>query len=349
MVAVCRTVGEAIAASPTAHTVVVKSTVVPGTTDGIVTSTIEAASGRRVGEGLGIGMNPEFLTEGRAVADFLSPDRLVLGANDSGTHEVLSELYRRVDPQVPRLRTNTRTAEMIKYASNALLATSISFANEIADLCTAVGDVDIVDVMFGVHTSDYLSPRSEDGRIEAPIAAFLEAGCGFGGSCLPKDLRALIAEGERRGVALPLLRGVLATNESRTPGLLALLESAAGSIRGLRVALLGIAFKPDTDDVRESPAIPIAEALVDAGAVVTAHDPVVRSVPEPLRVLGIGLEPNLAAALNGAEAIVLVTSWDDYRELPRLLQGRQPGPIVLDGRRVLEPSSIERYVGVGRG
>jgi UDPglucose 6-dehydrogenase/GDP-mannose 6-dehydrogenase len=294
-------------------------------------------------------MNPEFLTEGRAVADFLSPDRLVLGANDTETHGVLSELYESVGSSVPRLLTNTRTAEMIKYASNALLATMISFSNEIADLCVAAGDIDVVDVMAGVHASEYLSPLSpRDGRIKAPITSFLEAGCGFGGSCLPKDLKAIIGEGERHAVALPVLRGALETNGARPHELIRALEEI-GEIRGLRVTLLGVAFKPDTDDVRESPAVPIAEGLVAKGAVVTLHDPVVRVVPAPLEALGIGLEPDLATALAAADALVLVTSWDAYRELPELVSRAGLSPIVLDGRRMFDPSSFTRYVGIGRG
>ena len=229
VVSASRAVGEAIAGKDGHHTVIVKSTVVPGTTDEVVTPALEGASGRRAGDGIGVGMNPEFLTEGTAVADFMTPDRLVLGANDDRTHAVLGELYEAVPPKVPRLLTSTRTAEMIKYASNALLATMISFANEIADQCVAVGDIDVVDVMRGVHTSDYLSPIGPAGeRVTAPITAFLEAGCGFGGSCLPKDLRALVAEGERRGRRVPLLRSVLETNEGRPDEVLRQLGAAVG-------------------------------------------------------------------------------------------------------------------------
>ena len=170
------------------------------------------------GSGFGVGVNPEFLTEGQAVSDFMASDRLVLGGIDDRTHAVLEELYRSFPTSVPRLRTDTRTAEMIKYTSNSLLATMISFANEIGNLCAAVGDVDVAEVMQGVHLSHYLSPFAPDGsRVRAPIAAFLEAGCGFGGSCLPKDVRALIAEGERREQPMRVLRAVIETNEEQ-PG-----------------------------------------------------------------------------------------------------------------------------------
>jgi UDPglucose 6-dehydrogenase len=350
VVSASRAVGEAIAGKDGYHAVVVKSTVVPGTTDGPVTTVLEDASGRKAGNGLGIGMNPEFLTEGRAVSDFLSPDRLVLGANDDRTHAALRELYEPLDASVPRLLTSTRTAEMVKYASNALLATMISFANEMANFCAEVGDVDVVDVLRGLHASDYLSPVGPGGeRVKAPITSFLEVGCGFGGSCLPKDVRALAVEGERRGRRMPMLRAVLDTNRSQPDEVLRLLESAVQSLAGLRVTVLGLAFKPDTDDVRETPAVPIVERLVSRGADVTLHDPVVRTVPDEIAQLGLRLEPDLERALQDAECVVLVTRWDDYEAVPALLANRDPAPVFLDGRRMLDPAAFSRYVGIGRG
>ena len=342
-------VGAALGEKNGHHTVVVKSTVVPGTTDGVVTATVETASGRRAGEGLGVGMNPEFMTEGRAVRDFVTPDRLVLGASDPRTHDALLELYAPVSNTVPRLLTNTRTAEMIKYASNALLATMISFANEMANLCEEFGGVDVVDVMEGLHASDYLSPFGPDGeRIRAPITAFLEAGCGFGGSCLPKDLRALIAEADRRGRPVPVLRAVLETNEQRADEMLRKLEAALGGVQGRSVTVLGVAFKPDTDDVRESPAIPIVHRLVARGACVTLHDPVVKEVPVALDSDAVVMQADLARAVEGSDAVVLVTRWDDYLELPAVLAGVAPAPVVLDCRRLLEPAALPNYVGIGR-
>ena len=350
VVGASRTVGEALGDKGSYHTVVVKSTVVPGTTADVVGPTIESTSSLRLAEDVGVGVNPEFLTEGRAVADFMEPDRLVLGAEDERTHDVLREIYASVDERVPRMLTNTRTAEMIKYASNALLATMISFANEIANLCQGVGGVDVVDVMRGVHASDYLSPVGPGGeRVVAPITSFLEAGCGFGGSCLPKDLRALLAEGERRGVAMPILRAVLETNDARAAEVVDLLEASLGDLAGRRLTVLGIAFKPDTDDVRESPAVPIVRRLLDRSASVTLHDPIVRELPAALVGTLASVEPNLARALDGADAVVLVTRWEEYRDLPRMLEEASLQPLVVDGRRLLDPRDVERYVGIGQG
>ena len=206
-------VGSALRKKHTYHLVVVKSTVVPGTTDGIVLRTIEEASGKKAGRDFGLCMNPEFLTEGVAVRDFMYPDRLVLGGVDSTSLDALDAVYASFTG-VTRIRTNCKTAEMIKYTSNALLATMISFSNEIANMCAAGGGVDVVDVMQAIHVNSYLSSPSSDGtRQLAPITSFLEAGCGFGGSCLPKDVSALIAHARNVGSEAPVLEAVMQVNK----------------------------------------------------------------------------------------------------------------------------------------
>ncbi len=329
------------------HVVIVKSTVVPGTTDTFVRRVVEEASGKRAGEGFGLAMNPEFLTEGQAVDDFMHPDRLVLGGIDESTLDALEELYAGF-PDVPRIRTTPRTAEMIKYASNALLATAISFSNELANLCSALGDVDVVDVMRGLHAGQYLTPTaSEPGPVTAPIAAFFEAGCGFGGSCLPKDVSALVAHGAQAGVEMPLLRAVLTTNAGRAAALVAQLKQHQPDLRGARVAVLGLAFKPDTDDVRESPAIPVVEALLAEGAAVTVHDPAALAALPRLFDGRVDAAADLKEAVGSADAVVIVTRWRDYEALPELLAGLERPPLVVDGRRMLEKTSVERYAGIG--
>jgi UDPglucose 6-dehydrogenase len=350
VVSATRAIGSALGGKDGYHVVAVKSTVVPGTTDGVVLPLLEETSGKRAGAEFGVAVNPEFLTEGQAVADFMASDRLVLGGIDKRTHAVLEELYAAFAPSVPRLLTDTRTAEMIKYTSNALLATMISFANEIGNLCAAVGDVDVVDVMRGVHLSHYLSPFASDGiRLPAPITSYLEAGCGFGGSCLPKDVRALIAEGDRRSQPMRVLRAVIETNDGQPEELVRLVERAVENLRGKSVTVLGLAFKPDTDDVRDSPAIPIVQRLVARGARVTVHDPVVRAVPEQLRELDVALSSDLDSALKEADAVVLVTRWEQYLEVPALLAALNASVPFIDGRRMLESESISNYVGIGAG
>lgn len=349
VLAATRSIGAALAVKNAYHVVVIKSTVIPGTTDRTVLPLLEESSGRVAGSDFGVGVNPEFLTEGQAVSDFTSPDRLVFGGIDSRTIEALDRLYAFVPTDVPRIATGTRTAEMIKYASNALLATSISFANEIGNLCAAVGDIDAVEVMRGVHASHYLTPTAPDGsRVRAPLTSFLEVGCGFGGSCLPKDVRALIAEGDCLEQPMRVLRAVLETNEAQPRKLVRIVERAIGELRDKRITVLGLAFKPDTDDVRESPAIPVVEELHAAGAMVTIHDPIVTSLPSRLDRLGVTLEVKLSEAVRHADAVVLVTRWEQYRDVPGLLADSLP-PHVVDGRRLLSPDSVLQYHGIGRG
>jgi UDPglucose 6-dehydrogenase/GDP-mannose 6-dehydrogenase len=341
-----REIGAVLAKKQTRHTVVVKSTVVPGTTDGPVREALESASGKPAGPGFGLGTNPEFLTEGTAIADFMNPDRIVIGGIDAPTLDALAELYAGFHG-VPVIRTNNSTAEMIKYASNSLLAAMISFSNEIADLCSAIGGIDARDVMAGVHESAYLNTNA-NGRARAPIASFLEAGCGFGGSCLPKDVSALVAHGATHGVDMRVLRSVLDVNRERPGRVLEAIKHHVPSLKGKAVAVLGLAFKPDTDDVRESPAFPIIERLLAEGATVTAYDPV---ATEPAR-RALGAKPvryaeSLASALTEADVVVLVTRWREFGAVPDTLRKLGRSPLVFDGRRMLDKNAIDRYDGIG--
>ncbi len=340
-------IGLALRAHPAYHVVVVKSTVVPGTTDTVVIPMLEHASGKRAGVDFGVGMNPEFLTEGQAVRDFLEPDRLVLGAGDERALQALEELYAAF-PAVPRIRTNPATAEMIKYASNALLATAISFSNEIANLCSALGGIDAVDVMRGVHASTYLRVPGPGGTaVEAPLTSFLLPGCGFGGSCLPKDVSALAAHGEAAGAPMQLMRAVIAVNREQPGQLVRQLEPHFPTVEGLRVAILGLAFKPDTDDVRESPAFPVIRLLLERGAQVKAYDPV--AMPAAREVLGdaIVYADSLESCLSEVDAVVLVTRWKQFEAVPELLNALASPPLLLDGRRQLDGRRVPRYAAIG--
>jgi UDPglucose 6-dehydrogenase len=340
-------IGEALRHKAEDHAVVVKSTVIPGTTDTVVRQCIETAAGKLAGSGFSLGMNPEFLTEGTAVRDFMQPDRLVLGGIDQRTHQVLQRVYADF-PGTPVILTNNRTAEMIKYASNVTLATMISLANEFARLCSAVGDVDVKDVTHGVHQSAYFTTRLPSGeQLTAPIAAFLEAGCGFGGSCLPKDVTALVAQGAGLGLGMPLLRSVLEVNRGQPAEILRLIGKQFSSVRDLPITVLGLAFKPDTDDVRESPAFPIIRRLKEAGARVTAYDPVAHPVDHEA-LSGVTFATSLSTAVQGAQVIVIVTRWPEFQQLRELLSGATNQPLVVDGRRVLDPRAFERYEGIGR-
>jgi UDPglucose 6-dehydrogenase len=345
---VSREIGIALKDKHGYHVVVVKSTVVPGTTDEVVLPLLEENSGKKAGRDFGVGMNPEFLTEGQAIRDFMHPDRIVLGANDERAMQMLGELYAAFE-DVPKLRTNCKTAEMIKYASNAILATQISFANEIANLCSALGGIDVVDVMKGVHLSYYLSPKTKDGsRIQAPISSFLEAGCGFGGSCLPKDLKALIVHGERTGSPMPLLKAVIEINQRQPHQITRLLRRHFDSLRNIRITILGLSFKPDTDDMRESPTIPIIRELLDKGAILKGFDPAANEEARRLfKDDKLALSDTLEDALSDVDAVVLVTRWELFKNIPQILKRINPEALLVDGRRMLNKLEFARYEGIG--
>jgi UDPglucose 6-dehydrogenase/GDP-mannose 6-dehydrogenase len=342
-----RQIGAALRDKNDYHVVVVKSTVVPGTTDEVVVPELESASGKRAGKDFGVGMNPEFLTEGVAVEDFMRPDRIVLGGIDEATVVAQRRVYA-MFTQTPVLATNNKTAEMVKYASNSVLATLISFSNELANLCSALGGVDVADVMRGVHLARYFTTTLADGKpVKAPISSFLWAGCGYGGSCLPKDTKALSAHGAAHGSAMPLLDAVIQTNQAQPARMVALLEKHFSSLRGLRVALLGLAFKEDTDDMRESPAIPIARILIERGAHVVAYDPIAGDAARAVLPAGIRYAETLDRALADVDAALLVTRWPEFNRLPELLAKRADAPLLVDGRRMIEPHSVPKYEGIG--
>lgn len=345
---VSRQIGQALREKPAYHVVVVKSTVVPGTTDTTVLPILEESSRKKAGLDFGVGMNPEFLTEGEAVSDFMNPDRIVLGGIDEKTIATLDRVYSGFEG-VDKLRTNCKTAEMIKYASNALLATMISFSNELANLGSALGGIDTVDVMRGVHLSNYLSVRLPDGTRKGPgITSFLAAGCGFGGSCLPKDVKALVAHGRKAGVPMGLLDSVIQVNQQQPQQVISLLKKHYPSLRGVRVAVLGLSFRPDTNDMRESPAIPILRALAAEGAAIKAYDPAAREeAREIFRGDSVQVSDELHDTVADAQAVVLVTRWDEFQQLPALLAHRHPQPVFVDGRRMLAKSSFARYEGIG--
>lgn len=346
--AVSKEVGQALRNKSGYHVVIVKSTVVPGTTDDVVCPILEEASGKKAGIDFGVGMNPEFLTEGEAVSDFLFPDRIVLGGADKGAIDQQARLYEGF-PGVELLRVNNKTAEMIKYASNALLATLISFSNEMGNLCAAVKDIDVLDVMRGVHISRYLSVELPDGnRVQPQIVSFLAAGCGFGGSCFPKDVKALAAHGEKHHIPMHVLDAVLKVNEQQPAKVIQLLKKHFSSLKGVQISVLGLAFRPDTSDMRESPAIPIVRSLLQEGASIKGYDPVAMTEARKLfSTQEMQLCGSLAEAVSRTDAVVLVTRWDEFRKIPELLASQDPPPLFVDGRRLLDKAKIARYEGIG--
>jgi UDPglucose 6-dehydrogenase len=345
---VSKDLGRVLAEKDGYHVVVVKSTVVPGTTDQVVLPILEQESGKTAGSDFGVGMNPEFLREGEAVSDFMDPDRIVIGGFDEKTRNKMDEIYSVFD-HVDIVRTNNKTAEMIKYTANSLLATLISFSNEIGNLCSSVGNVDVVDVMNGVHKDKRFSPILPNGdRVEPGFLSYLAAGCGFGGSCFPKDVKALIAHGKSNGSSMSILDAVIKTNEKQPERVISLLHKHFEDLKDKHISVLGLAFKPGTDDMRESPAIPIVNYLINAGSIVKAYDPVARHEAEKLfGTQKISYYDNLEEAVHEAEAIILLTGWNEFQELPKLINGRSRDPVFIDGRRMLSKDQFPNYEGIG--
>ncbi|MBC7907297.1 MAG: UDP-glucose/GDP-mannose dehydrogenase family protein [Rhodospirillaceae bacterium] len=341
--AVSRQIGAAIKGRTDYPVVVVKSTVVPGTTDTLVRRAIELESGGLVGELFGLAMNPEFLSQGSAVHDFLDADRIVVGQWDDRSGDALATLYRSFP--APLLRMGLRDAEMVKYAANGLQSLLISYANQIASLCEAIPGTDHSRVMAAVHLARMLDGPEGD---RAGATSFLKGGIGFGGSCFPKDLQALAAYGRRLGVPMPLIEAVSAVNGLRPAQALNLLATHLGGFFEKRIAVLGLAFKPGTDDLRESPAIKLITRLQSRGAQICAHDPLPMA-RKRAREAGLPVVDSVDAAMAGVDAIIIATAWPEYRALDwSTLAAQTHAPVVLDGRLVLDGLDLPRRLRVIR-
>lgn len=317
--------------------VVTKSTVPVGTGDEVERIMREANPKAE----FAVVSNPEFLREGAAIQDFKHPDRIVIGTEDARAREVMTELYRPLYlNQAPLMFTGRRTAELIKYAANAFLATKISFINEVADLCEQVG-ADVQEVARGIGLDNRIGRK------------FLHAGPGFGGSCFPKDTRALIKTAQDYGVPLRILEAVDNVNEVRKRAMARKVAAALdGQVRGKTVAVLGLTFKPNTDDMREAPAIALITALEDMGAKVRAYDPVGMEQAKPL-LPAVTYCDSAYACAEGADVLVIVTEWEQFRalDLDRLKRAMK-APVMVDLRNVYRPDEMAKrgftYASVGR-
>jgi UDPglucose 6-dehydrogenase len=288
-----------------------------------------------------VASNPEFLREGAAIADFKHPDRIVVGSEDAHAQEVLKEIYRPLFlNRAPILFTGRRTAELTKYAANAFLAVKISFINEIADLCEAV-DADVQDVARGIGLDNRIGPK------------FLHAGPGYGGSCFPKDTLALLQTADAAGVDQRIVRTTVKVNDDRKDHMAERVDRAVGGVSGKKVGVLGLAFKPNTDDMRDAPSIPLIKGLVERGATVSAFDPV--ATEQAQQVLnGITFADNAYAAATDADALVIVTEWDEFRALDLdKIASSMRGKVLVDLRNVYDRTEAEEaglaYFPVGRG
>ncbi|MBA9069349.1 UDPglucose 6-dehydrogenase [Methylobacterium sp. RAS18] len=326
-----------IAEALTGYTVVVtKSTVPVGTGDEVERIIREA----RPDIDVGVASNPEFLREGAAIDDFKRPDRIVIGAEDPRAVAVMQEVYRPLYlNQAPILLTGRRTAELTKYAANAFLATKITFINEIADLCEQVG-ANVQEVARGIGLDNRIGGK------------FLHAGPGYGGSCFPKDTLALVKTAQDYGTPVRIVETVVAVNDQRKRAMARkVIAACGGSVRGKRVALLGLTFKPNTDDMRDAPSLSIIAGLQDAGAQIVAYDPEGMEQARPL-LQGVAYAEDAYACAEGADALVIVTEWNAFRALDLArLKGLMRAPVLVDLRNIYAPAETERhgfaYSGIG--
>lgn len=307
-------IGQYIKKSQRFISIIVKSTVIPSTTDTIIKNIIEKESDKKLGE-FGLGMNPEFLKEGDAVNDFINPDRVVIGYEDELTKQYLEEIY---SPwNCDKIYVNTRTAEMIKYTNNTLLACLISINNELANLASTLGDIDYNDVIKGVISDKRWSPIINNNRITPSISTYFTPGAGFGGSCFPKDVQAIRTQGEELGLDMNVTNAVLDINKKQASRVVNML----GDITKKKILLLGLAFKPDTDDLRESSAVNIMHQLLSNNAYVTAHDPIaLDQAKKQFNHPFLQYTESWKDEIDNVDIIIIGTNWSEYLELKNLVK-----------------------------
>lgn len=341
--AVSHQIGKALNQKNTYHVVVVKSTVVPGTTQDLVKSILETDSGKKCDVDFGLCMNPEFLRQGSAFKDTFYADRIVIGSHDKKAGDVLEDLYKDFygANMPPTIRTTLSTAELIKYASNSMLATKISFINTIANICEKIPGADVKVVAAAMGLDKRIGPM------------FLDAGLGYGGSCFPKDVKALIACSRSFGFDPELLDSVETVNRAQPLKAVQFCKEQLGSLKGKKIAVLGLAFKPETDDMREARVIPIINQLLAEGANITAYDPVATKVARGIFQDKIQYASSAIECIKDADAAILVTEWAEFKELtPEDFKKNLKQPILIDGRRIYDPETYSqklKFSAIGLG
>jgi len=313
IISASKAIGRSLKLKDRWHLVVIKSTIPPGVTEGLIARILEEESGMKAFTDFGLAYNPEFLREGRALKDFFKPDRIVIGVRDERSRDVLLDIYKPIE--APKVITTPIVAELSKYASNVFLAVRISLANEIGGVCKALG-VDCYEVLNIVGLDHRIGPH------------YLRAGLGFGGSCLPKDLKAFIKIAEKLGVKARIAKAALDVNEEQPRKVIKLLEKHLGDLKDRRIGVLGLAFKPGTDDVRESRGLEVVRLLLERGAEVYVNDPKAMEKVKGVLEDQVKLIPSPQDLVDSVEAIIIATEWPEYENLD------YRGKIVIDGRRI---------------
>lgn len=318
--------------------IVIKSTVVPGSTRDVLLPILEEKSGKSSGKDFEIITNPEFLRESMAVADTINPHVVVLGGNKNRFMDQIHNFYKRLHKSTPIVITNNQTAEIIKYTNNSFLATKISFINQISNICQLVPGANVEDVAKTIGLDPRIGPL------------FLNAGPGYGGSCLPKDVKAIINFSNKIGVKPVLLNAVETVNKYQLEHLISIIKKALGSIKDKKITILGLAFKPDTDDIRDSVSIKLITQLLRNKARIKAHDP--KAIENTKRIFGdkIDYTDSLVEALKGAECAIILTNWKMYSKLSNHHVNKMKKRIIIDTRRILKEKDLNiTYYPIGVG
>jgi len=327
-------IGKQLKKSDKYKVVVVKSTVIPGTTKNVVIPILESNSGKKLGKDFGVCMNPEFLREGSGVHDFLNPDKIVIGGYDKKSSSYLIDVYGSFNKNIPRILTDLTAAEMIKYAQNAALASRISFINEIANICEKFS-VDVNEIAHAIGLDKRIGPL------------FLKAGAGFGGSCFPKDVKALLAASRSVDIESILIRSILEVNEKQPQRMVELAKEVVGNLNNKTISVLGLAFKPNTDDIREAPSITIINSLLKNGAKVKVYDPQAMDNAKKTFNDSVEYSSSKEDCIRDTDLCLLVTEWNEFKELD-LSSIKCP---IIDGRRILDPNEVKKrgliYKGIG--
>ena len=331
-------IGRIIAKSKNNPIILIKSTVTPGTMQNVILPILEKRSGKKAGRGFGLISNPEFLQESNAIKDTKFPHVIVLGGYQTRFMKKTKNFFSKLHPNVPIIITNHQTAEMIKYANNSFLATKISFINQLSNICQNIPGVNIDDIAKTIGSD----PRIGD--------AFLNAGPGYGGSCLPKDMRALINFAEKVGINPTLLNAVEKTNQRQIKSIISLMEKSLGTLALKRLTVLGTAFKPNTDDVRDSIAIELIKKLLKKKARITIYDP--KAMRNTMKIFGkkIIYAKSITDALNNSQCIIMMTHWKQFDALNNNSIKRMKKKFIIDCRRILSKKELNaEYYAIGIG
>lgn len=336
---VCKKIGELLLKAQNKPNIIIKSTVIPGTTLNKIKKTLEQKSGKKEGKGFSLITNPEFLREGKAIEDTIKPHLIVIGSNNKKNTEKLSKFYKKIHSEnIPMILTNNTTAEIIKYANNSFLATKISFINNIANLCQTLPGTNVDEVAKAIGIDPRIGKQ------------FLNAGPGYGGSCLPKDVQALIACQKNLGVESTLLNAVQQTNTLQIEKIIKLLEKTLGNIKNKQITILGLSFKEESDDIRESTSIKLIKILLKKQAKINAHDP--KAIENTRAIFGDKIRYNegIKDALNNTDCVIVMTPWKQYSKLHNADFEGMKKKIIIDTRRIVNVNDKKiKYIGLGIG